>query len=315
MMRICVVAMVLVVWCAGLCAEPCPIARSDLRIRDPFVLVEGGTYFLYESKPWGGGKDVGVFESRDLERWGERKCVMRIPDAVPNTAVWAPEVHKFRGKWYLFVTVTMKPDVWEIKPMPTEGFHLGKLQPRGTWIYVADSPCGPFVPVKNGSVTPKEWMCLDGTFFEENGRPYMVFCHEWCQVGDGRMMLAELKPDLSGIIGEPKELFRATSVGAGYCITDGPFLYRSGKSGRLFMFWSNKGSEGYSVYVKKSESESVKGPWRNAGKLFSKDGGHGMVFRDLDGVERFALHRPNTGCRERMRLFELKETDEGLEIK
>ena len=295
-------------------AETYPLRVDDLRIRDPFVVVADGTYLMYESKPWYGGKSVNVFESKDLIHWSERKSVMTIPETLDNTAVWAPEVHRYRGKWYLFVTLTMKPGAWEIKPMQEDGYKLGTLQPRGTWIYVADSPRGPFVPVRNGSVTPKEWMCLDGTFFEEDGKPYMIFCHEWCQTGNGRMMLAELKPDLSGFVGEPKELFRASSAGGRFHVTDGPFLYRSPVSGKLFMTWSNMGDKGYSVYLKTSESGSVRGPWRNAGKLFSKDGGHGMFFKDLAGRLQFVLHQPNKGPLERMKAFPVRETADTIAI-
>jgi hypothetical protein len=44
---------------------------------------------------------------------------------------------------------------------------------------------------------------------DTNGKPYMVFCHEWLQNGNGTMEKIELKPDLSGTIGESTLLFRA----------------------------------------------------------------------------------------------------------
>lgn len=144
---------------------------------------------------------------------------------------------------------------------------------------------------------------------EEDGKPYMIFCHEWCQVGDGRMMIAELTDDLSSIVGEPKELFVASSVGQRRNITDGPCVYRSPISQRLFMFWSNAGDQGYSVYIKESESGSLMGPWINRGKLFGKDGGHGMVFKTIEGRLCFALHQPNRSPYERMKIFTI--TDEG----
>ena len=31
----------------------------------------------------------------------------------------------------------------------------------------------------------------------EDGQPYMVFCHEWCQMKDGRMCYAPLAPDFA----------------------------------------------------------------------------------------------------------------------
>lgn len=276
-----------------------PVKTADFRVRDPFVVLDGGTYHLICAEPWFGGKGVNVLKSRDLENWTEPREVMKVPEKLGCSAVWAPEVHKYRGRWYLFVTLTLPEDAWPIKPMQIGNKRLGKLRPRGTWIFAADTLDGPFLPIRDGSVTPKEWMCLDGTLFVEDGKPYMVFCHEWCQVGDGRMMLAELSEDLTTIVGEPKELFRASSYGRGN-ITDGCFVYRSEVSGKLYMLWSNWGFGSYATFLKESESGRIAGPWKNAASLYENDGGHGMLFRKTDGSLNLAIHQPNRGKTERM---------------
>ena len=41
-------------------------SRENFRIRDPFVLVDGGKYWLYETKPWNGGMGVEVRVSDDV---------------------------------------------------------------------------------------------------------------------------------------------------------------------------------------------------------------------------------------------------------
>ena len=280
------------------------IPTEDLRVRDPFIVTDAaaGKYRLYASRPWQGGNGVDVYESRDLKSWTGPTRVMTVPEGFACRSIWAPEVHAYRGKWYLFVTLTAAQD--EIRP---------GLPRRGTRVFVSDSPEGPFVPTRQGSVTPEDWSALDGTFFEEGGKPYMVFCHEWCQTGDGRMMLAELTDGLDGFVGEPVELFTATSVGEGRCVTDGPCLYRSPKGGRLFMTWSNRGPKGYAVYLNESESGHLAGPWRNRGMLFEDDGGHGAFFRRLDGSLAFALHRPNNAPDERLKVFAVR--DDGTELK
>ena len=298
-------------WMGGLvAATEYPLATVNNCVRDPFVVTEDDAYFLYLTKPLStstnAGTGVDVLESRDLRRWTVRKSVMTVDPSLGCTKVWAPEVHRYRGKWYLLATLTRRVDCQKVEPMPKRGCKLGRIQPRGIWVYVADSPRGPFKPVTNRCLTPPEWMCLDGTLFVEGGKPYMVFCHEWCQVGDGRMMLVELSEDLSSFAGDPKELFLASSVGPDWHVTDGPCLYRSEVSKHLFMFWSNFGTDGYSVYVKESATGSVKGPWVNRGKLFGKNGGHGMVFKDREGQFRFTLHQPNSPRgEERMKTFVL----------
>ncbi len=295
------------------------IARADFRIRDPFVLAEGGIYYLYESKPWDGGRGVFVRMSTDLEHWTEKHQVMRVADDLPVRKVWAPEVHKYDGAYYLFVTLTMAQGSYPITPLVAGREKF--LEPRGTWIYKANSPIGPFVPVKNDPVPPKGWMTLDGTLYVEDGTPYMVFCHEWCQTKDGRMCYAPLSADFTSFAAAPKTMFSASQAmtGAGD-ITDGPFLYRSSKSAALYMIWSNtvKRNDGkdpdYCVFVRKSVGGKLAGPWTKDELLFSKNGGHGMIFKAFDRRLMLTLHQPNISPNERMALFELEDTGETLRL-
>ena len=146
------------------------LPTGGFRIRDPFVLAENGTYYLYEAKPWSGGRGVNVFTSKDLKRWTPKVPVMELPESNACTAVWAPEVHKYKGKYWLFTTLTFPQDPSRpVKKMLQDGYKGASPQPRGVWVFRSDSPMGPFVPVKEGSVTPYEWMCLDGTLWVEDG--------------------------------------------------------------------------------------------------------------------------------------------------
>lgn len=65
---ICVAAMMATM----LAAAQKTYTRDEFRIRDPFVLPDGGVYYLYESQPWFGGDGVFVRTSRDLENWSEK---------------------------------------------------------------------------------------------------------------------------------------------------------------------------------------------------------------------------------------------------
>ena len=302
-------------------AIPCAtLTRADFRVRDPFVLAEDGIYYLYESKPWDGGRGVFVRRSSDLEHWTDKQQVMRVADDVPVRKVWAPEVHKYKGAYYLFVTLTMEQGAYAIAPLVAGREKF--LEPRGTWVYKADSPMGPFVPVKNGPVPPQDWMTLDGTLYVEDGQPYMVFCHEWCQMKDGRMCYVPLAPDFASFTAAPTTMFKASDAmaGAGF-ITDGPFLYHSPKSGALYMIWSNtikrdgKEAPDYCVFVRKSSGGRLAGPWSKDDLLFSKNGGHGMIFKTFDGRLMLTLHQPNVTPDERMALFEIEDTCETLRIR
>ena len=140
----------------------------------------------------------------------------------------------------------------------------------------------------------------------------MVFCHEWCQTGNGRMMDAPMSDDLSRFTAETVELFRAADAPNGGFVTDGPFLRRT-RDGVLRMIWSNfiKDS-GYCVLQCASASGSVRGPWKGHVPLFTRDGGHGMIFSRTDGTQLLTIHQPNTSPKERMRLFPIRETAAGF---
>ena len=57
----------------------------------------------------------------------------------------------------------------------------------------------------------------------------------------------------------------------------------------------------------------VKGPWTAAKEpLYAEDGGHGMLFRTLDGQLTLALHTPNSDHAERLKL--LPVSDEGGQL-
>ena len=289
--------------------------RKDFRIRDPFVLADNGTYYLYESKPWFGGNGVSVRMSTDLEHWSERKPAMVVPKDVPVTAVWAPEVHKYDGAYYLFATLTEKKGSAPIKALDSKAKEKN-LTPRGTWVFKAKSPIGPFEPTRIGPLPPKDWMTLDGTLYVEDGQPYMVFCHEWCQVDNGRMCYAPLAKDFASFTAEPITLFKARDAMPGADrVTDGPFFYRSTKSGDLYMIWSNFIREhGYCVLRRKSTTGKLAGPWTRDEILYGKNGGHGMLFRTFDGHLLLTLHQPNSGEAERMKLFEIEDTGTTLRL-
>ena len=285
---------------------------QDIHIRDPFVLLENGVYYMYGTRCAGvgysfRGKGLDVYTSTDLETWSDpHECFTRPENFWSDRDFWAPEVHKWQGAFYMFVS-----------------FHAENAM-RGTQILRAESPMGPFLPISEGPVTPRDWMCLDGTLYvDKNGDPWIVFCHEWVQITNGTVCALRLTQDLTASIGEPVELFAAkdpawvTSHSAeaeGY-VTDGPFLWRA-ENGRLFMLWSSFSAPGcYAEAVAVSESGEITGPWHHADvPLFSKDGGHGMLFRDKEERILLVLHRPNHSPLERPCLIPVRETEEGFAL-
>lgn len=275
---------------------------SDINIRDPFILIENGKYYLYGTRgadTWSNGSGFDVYVSDNLIEWSEPKPAFeRFEGFWADKNYWAPEVHEYKGEYYMLAS--FKSDTHE----------------RGTQILKSSSPEGPFLPHSDGPVTPAEWSCLDGTFYVEDGIPYMIFCHEWTQIYDGEMCLLQLSDDLTHAVGAPRTLFKASYMPSvknrienGY-VTDGPFI-RKRKDGKLIMIWSSYDENGYIEVVSFSDNGSVHGNWLHCEKpLSAENGGHGMLFEDKNGQLYFTMHSPNMPSRaERVRLFPMREID------
>ena len=292
-------------------------AADTFRIRDPFILADDATktYYLYETTdPYRGrpyARGVSVRTSKDLVAWSQPKPVMSVPPKQHCRTVWAPEVYKVGARYLMFATLSFYPD-----PEGAKGPNASRLEcRRGTWIYEAASPTGPFRPVSGKPATPEDMMALDGTLFMDGNKPYMVFCHEWVQAKIGGMCAAALKTDFSGLAETPRRLFDATAAAPKSRVTDGPYLHRM-KDGRLLMIWStfHKTGEGYCVMQTESASGTVYGPWKDHKVIYGRNGGHGALFRTFEGTLKLVLHGPNRRGLEHLRILDVAETADGLSV-
>lgn len=292
------------------------VKLSSIHLRDVCILPDQATKTYYMVGP--GFRTVRVYTSEDLANWQGPRTIFRpatnIWDNIPVVNIWAPEMHTYHGKYYLFLTFDTRnrfPEQWrDWLPRVT----------RGSQILASDSPVGPFTPFANHSTLPVDMMTLDGTFWVEDGVPYMVFCHEWVQIKDGTVESVRLKEDLSATDGEPKRLFNGSDASwskksdeYGCHVTDGPYLYK-GKAGRLYMIWTSGGYTGYTTGIAISDSGKLAGRWRQqAEPIYAKDGGHGMLFTTFEGRLMMVLHSPN-GPGARPHVFEMEDTGQTLRI-
>lgn len=269
---------------------------EEIHFRDPFVLNDGGTYYIYGStgsECWGRCSGFYCYRSTDLKEWqGPIPVFTPTEDFFSDTNFWAPEVHRYRGGYYMFAS------------------FLSKKGRRRVQILKAERPIGPFVPYGK-PVTPEDWDCLDGTLYVENGTSYLVFCHEWTQIKDGTICAMRLKEDLSAPDGEPTVLFYGSdphfALGMGQegyknpqgnYVTDGPFFVKTGE-GEHAILWSTIVNGNYLQCVSYFSGSILGARFSHAEPLFDKDGGHGMVFTDESGKTYLSLHRPNASPMER----------------
>ena len=276
------------------------LKKEEIRIRDPFIYTdrENNCYYMYGTTALVENKIVAkntfsVYKTQDLENFEEPKIIIDGDKCGfwADRDFWAPELHKYNGKYYIF------------------GSCKAENKRRATHIFVCDTPDGEFVPLTNEPITPSGWDCLDGTFWVENGKPYIVFSHEWTQIGDGEICAMELTADLKSAASDPIVLFRASDNPnvselrghSGAYVTDGPFLYNEG--GKLKMMWSSFYNGRYLVLD--AWSDSLRGEWTHGGSRFEFDGGHAMIFEKLDGTKMISLHAPNAAGKERAVFYEI----------
>jgi beta-xylosidase len=263
-----------------------PIDYASLKARDPFILADHAskTYYLAVNKQ----PSFKLYSSKDLKNWRDEGNIFTAgADFWGKKDFWAPDLVAYNGKYYVFATFS------------------GNNKMRGTSILVSDKPTGGFVPLVNNAVTPANWMALDGTLFIDAARrPWIIYCHEWLEVKDGEVVAQRLSADLKRTEGAPIILFKGSDAPwtgtitaqstTGY-VTDAPFVYRT-KSGGLLILWSSFTKSGkYAIGVARSESGTIKGPWKQEPQpLNNDDGGHAMLFRDFSGQLKISYHAPNS---------------------
>jgi len=269
------------------------IPMDSIRLSDPYILADQNTQMYYMT-----GTRGMLWTSKDLKTWDGPYCVAKTDSTSwmgPEPMIWAAELHPYKGKYYYFATFTNR----NVKIDTVAGNVIDR---RASHILVSDKPDGPYIPMKDPVYLPADKPTLDGTFWiDTDGKPYMVYCYEWLQNLNGTIEKIELKPDLSGTIGEGKVLFRASdspwsrekdehgNVGPNK-VTDGPFLFRT-ESGRLGMLWTSWVYDVYTQGVAYSKSGTLDGPWiQEKEPITPPNYGHGMLFHTLNGKLLMAVH-------------------------
>lgn len=286
---------------------------QEIKLRDPYVLLSGGLYYLYGTRSetcWGQADGFDCYVSSDLENWDGPIEIFHRPEGFwADRAYWAPECVEHQGVFYLITTLGAED------------------RKKGIYTLKSDSPTGPFVPFGE-RLTPENWSCIDGTVFFEDGIPYLIFSHSFEDDPKGDMCLVPLRHDLTAAVGKPVTLFSAGEAPWARSVpfakaefgmegdvyfTDGPCVVPMG-DGPLCMTWSSWSKKGYAVGVAVSASGRLKGPWvQLETPLYPEDGGHGMVFEAKDGRLYFTLHTPNEKFREHPTFFPV-DNKNGLKL-
>ncbi|RYZ52779.1 MAG: glycoside hydrolase [Chitinophagaceae bacterium] len=268
------------------------VPLDSIRLSDPFILADKATATYYMT-----GTGGLLWKSKDLRSWTGPYRVAETDTASwmgRSPMIWAAELHHYKDRYYYVATFTNR----DVKIDTVKG---NVIERRACHVLVSDKPDGPYVPMKDPVYLPPNKPTLDATLWVEDGKPYMLYCHEWLQNWNGTIEKIELKPDLSGTVGEGTVLFRASDSpwskerdeNGGIIpnkVTDGPWVFRT-QTGKLGMLWTSWIHDVYAQGVAYSQSGKLAGPWIQEKEIITPpDFGHGMMFRTFEGKLLMAVH-------------------------
>ena len=308
--------------------NPLPVAFGD-----PYILqVKGDKYYMYGT---GGVKNgFTAYSSADLVNWkpegqvyfSNNKNGWSNEKSAWEGAYWAPEVYEVKGKYYLFYSAQ-----WKENPTnEVENFRIG--------VAVSDKPTGPFIDLNDRPIFDPGYPIIDANVLFDNGKAYLYYsrcCYkhpvksevaDWAkkkgwfkEIEESWVYGVELKPDFSGVIGEPVLLLRppvsmkdkqaewesrsVTSKEVNRRWTEGSVAFRKGDT--YYMMYSANYFGGKNYAVGYATSKSPLGPFSKAAnnpvlqKNVAKGGivtgtGHNSVTYSPDGKEMFCVYHGRT---------------------
>lgn len=186
-------------------------------VEDKNGLLWIGTGYMYGT---GNGARNGfvAYSSKDLKSWKREGQVYygENENGWAEHSYWAPEVYERNGKYYLFYSAQ-----WKENPnRELENFKIG--------VAVADQPTGPFIDLRKSPIFDPGYPIIDANvWFADDGKVYLYYsrcCYkhavqsevaDWArkkgwfdEIEESWVYGVEMKPDFSGIIGEPVLLLR-----------------------------------------------------------------------------------------------------------
>ncbi len=279
---------------------------------DPYIVDgENGYYYFTASYPAYGSVDKGYDRivlrcSQTIEglaRAEEKTIWQAHSSGIMAKHIWAPEMHKIGGKWYIFFAAGASSDIWAIRPyvLRCEGDNP-YLDP---W-----TECGQ-MQASAGDTDSFTSFSLDMTYFECSGKHYVI----WAEIkGDSSLFMAEI---------DPSEPWKLTSYPilltkpeydwelVNHRVNEGPAVLKTEKKVYVYFSASGTGSE-YCVGRMEADINAdlmdIKS-WKKLDKpvlstadLSGESGpGHNCFVKDTNGDTLFVYHaRPashaSKGC-------------------
>ena len=204
-----------------------PIAEQRA---DPWVYqTEEGVYYLITTVPEydrivirKAGSINGLKNAEEKEVWHKHDT------GVMSAHIWAPELHKIDGTWYIYFAAGEAEDIWKIR----------------IWVLsnASEDPMDGEWKEEGRIITEHDSFSLDATSFEHHGKRYLI----WAQrIGDGTgLILSEMKDPttLTGpevVITRPEFSWERMK----YNVNEGPAVIK--RNGELFVTYSASATNHY----------------------------------------------------------------------
>ncbi len=200
-----------------------PIAEQRA---DPWVhKTDAGEYYLLATVPEydrivirKAASINGLKEAKDKEIWHNHE------KGVMGSHIWAPELHRIDGKWYVYFAAGESENIWNIRIWVLSNASANPME--GKW-------------TEEGQLkTKRESFSLDATTFEHNGKRYLIWAQNVRGGNHGTaLVLSEMKnpTTLTGpevVITEPEFSWEREK----YNVNEGPAVIK--KNGKIFVTYS-----------------------------------------------------------------------------
>ena len=255
---------------------------------DPHLAFYKGWYYLAVTT----GREVKIRKAKRLEglRDAEAVTVYKSDDPRQNRDVWAPEFHRFDGRWYLYVTGGDGAE-------PSHRMWVAEGE--------GDTPMGPYRFKAKLLTDPKDaFYAIDGhPFRTPDGRMWFAWCGRPSEAGQGIYLSRMANPWT--LAGERRYL-DVSGLGC-KAVREGPATLQ--RDGRVFLVYSACGADtpdyklGMTVASAKADLLDPASWTQHPTPIFARDDaarvygpGHNSFFRSPDGKEDWiAYHaKPST---------------------
>jgi GH43 family beta-xylosidase len=203
-----------------------------LQRADPHVTLHGGEYLMTATVPEYDRIELRRAKTLDGLREAEPRVIWRRhASRAMSWHIWAPELHRIDGKWYVYFAAGRAEDIWAIRMYVLEN---ASADPSiGTW-------------TEKGQLRTKwESFSLDATTFEHRGARYLAWAQKDPAIkGNTNIYLAKMDTPWS-IAGEPVRLTQPDLPWeqVKYWVNEGPAVLI--RNGRVFLTYSASATNEY----------------------------------------------------------------------